>query len=151
MAQPAENDKENPADADNDPPDSLKGKDPGVHKRHSILNFSKNQINFSLWYFIIAFVALIIFNQYSSRPPEKTIDFSEFKEKIRNSQIKRVEIGDKYADQPMDLADACLVKLSELHQDCRVITCDDDFFVYRRKERLQIPLIFPAKAPSGPA
>jgi predicted nucleic acid-binding protein len=49
----------------------------------------------------------------------------------------------KYADQKMDLADACLVKLSELHQDCRVVTCDSDFLVYRRKERLQIPLIFP--------
>jgi uncharacterized protein len=56
------------------------------------------------------------------------------------------KLMDKYADQEMDLADACLVKLSELHHDCRVITCDDDFLVYRRKERLQIPLVFPAKA-----
>jgi predicted nucleic acid-binding protein len=56
------------------------------------------------------------------------------------------KLMDKYADQPMDLADACLVKLSELHHDCRVITCDDDFLVYRRKERLQIPLVFPPKA-----
>jgi len=53
----------------------------------------------------------------------------------------------KYADQEMDLADACLVKLSELHHDCRVVTCDDDFLVYRRKERLQIPLIFPPRRP----
>jgi predicted nucleic acid-binding protein len=52
---------------------------------------------------------------------------------------------DKYADQKMDLADACLVKLSELHHDCRVVTCDADFLVYRRKERLQIPLIFPPR------
>jgi len=43
----------------------------------------------------------------------------------------------------MDLADACVVKLSELHEDSRVCTCDEDFLVYRRKERLRIPLIFP--------
>jgi predicted nucleic acid-binding protein len=49
----------------------------------------------------------------------------------------------KYADQEMDLADACLVKLSELHHDCQLCTCDTDFLVYRRKERLKIPLIFP--------
>ncbi len=51
----------------------------------------------------------------------------------------------KYADQKMDLADACMVKLSELHRDCRVLTCDDDFLVYRRKDRLQIPLILPPR------
>ncbi len=55
------------------------------------------------------------------------------------------KLMDKYADQKMDLADACLVKLSELHRDCRVLTCDDDFLVYRRKDRLQIPLIFPPR------
>jgi uncharacterized protein len=52
----------------------------------------------------------------------------------------------KYADQDMDLADACLVKLSELHQGWRVVACDADFWVYRRKERLQIPLILPPQA-----
>jgi predicted nucleic acid-binding protein len=46
----------------------------------------------------------------------------------------------KYADQPMDFADACVVKLTE----CGVWTTDTrDFKVYRRKERLQIPLIAP--------
>jgi uncharacterized protein len=50
---------------------------------------------------------------------------------------------DRYADQEMDLADACLVKLSELHHDSRICTCDKDFLVYRRKQRLRIPLIFP--------
>ena len=30
----------------------------------------------------------------------------------------------RYADTPMSLADACLVRLSELHSDCRVFTMD---------------------------
>src|SRR6266496_1430119 len=50
----------------------------------------------------------------------------------------------KYADQPMDFADACVVKMTELVTECRVWTTDTrDFKVYRRKERLQIPLIVP--------
>ena len=53
------------------------------------------------------------------------------------------KLMDKYADQGMDLADACLVRLSELHDDSRVCTCDKDFLVYRRSQRLRIPLIFP--------
>jgi hypothetical protein len=43
----------------------------------------------------------------------------------------------------MHFADACLVRMSELTAECRVWTTDSDFMVYRRKERLQIPLIFP--------
>ena len=37
----------------------------------------------------------------------------------------------KYADQPMDLADACLVAMSEQWWDCKVITVDvGDFRVF---------------------
>jgi len=46
-------------------------------------------------------------------------------------------------DQEMDFADACLVRMSELARDCQVWTLDGDFKVYRRNERLHIPLIFP--------
>jgi len=30
----------------------------------------------------------------------------------------------RYADTPISLADACLVRLSEVHKDCRVLTLD---------------------------
>jgi predicted nucleic acid-binding protein len=50
----------------------------------------------------------------------------------------------KYADRGMDLADACIVRLSELERDCRVVTVDRrDFSVYRRNGRDLIPLIAP--------
>jgi predicted nucleic acid-binding protein len=52
----------------------------------------------------------------------------------------------KYADVPMSLADACLVRMSELHDRARVFTCDSDFKRYRRHGRQTIPLIFPAAA-----
>jgi hypothetical protein len=35
----------------------------------------------------------------------------------------------RYADTPMSLADACLVRLSELHSDCQVFTLDADVFI----------------------
>ena len=50
----------------------------------------------------------------------------------------------KYRDRRMDLADACIVRMSELMHDCRVITLDRaDFTVYRRNGRDLIPIIAP--------
>ncbi|MCX6921747.1 MAG: PIN domain-containing protein [Verrucomicrobia bacterium] len=51
---------------------------------------------------------------------------------------------EKYNDQGMQLADACLVRMSELKRDCRVFTLDkQEFQVYRRFERQVIPLVAP--------
>ena len=50
----------------------------------------------------------------------------------------------KYHDVPMSLADACLVRMSELHDRARVFTLDADFKRYRRHSRQAIPLIYPA-------
>ena len=50
---------------------------------------------------------------------------------------------DKYEDR-MDLADATLVRLSELLDDCQVLTIDyKDFSIYRRHGRQMIPLLTP--------
>jgi len=50
----------------------------------------------------------------------------------------------KYADREMDLADACIVRMTELTRNCRVLTVDrQDFSVYRRNGRELIPLIAP--------
>lgn len=49
----------------------------------------------------------------------------------------------KYADIPMSLADACLVRMSELYEDALVFTVDSDFLVYRKHRRKKIPLISP--------
>lgn len=43
-----------------------------------------------------------------------------------------------------DLADACLVRMSELHPDCVVLTVDTEFRdVYRRNGRQVIPTLLP--------
>lgn len=50
----------------------------------------------------------------------------------------------KYHDREMDLADACLVRMSELNSQCKIWTVDrDDFSVYRRHGRQVVPCEFP--------
>jgi predicted nucleic acid-binding protein len=50
----------------------------------------------------------------------------------------------RYADRNPDLADLCLIRMSELHPRHPVITVDRaDFRVYRRNKRETIPLICP--------
>lgn len=50
----------------------------------------------------------------------------------------------RYADRHPDLADLCLIRMSELHPRHSVITVDrKDFRVYRRNKREVIPLICP--------
>jgi uncharacterized protein len=49
----------------------------------------------------------------------------------------------KYRSMPMSLADACLVRMTELHRKSTVLTVDSDFHVYRRSGRHVIPTITP--------
>ena len=49
----------------------------------------------------------------------------------------------RYAGVPMSLADACLVRMTELIEDPAVMTFDSDFRVYRRRGRQVIPLLAP--------
>jgi len=54
------------------------------------------------------------------------------------------ELAARYADRAPDLADLCLIRLSELHPRHPVITTDlGDFRIYRRGRREAIPLIHP--------
>ena len=49
----------------------------------------------------------------------------------------------KYADVPMSLADACLVRMTELDGSRAVMTLDGDFLLYRRHGRQVIPVVMP--------
>jgi predicted nucleic acid-binding protein len=62
----------------------------------------------------------------------------------RESQLQLEALARKYADRKPDLADLCLVRMSELHPHHKVVTVDRaDFRVYRRNKREAIPLICP--------
>jgi predicted nucleic acid-binding protein len=50
----------------------------------------------------------------------------------------------KYADVPMSLADACLVRMTEILTDPVLLTTDTDFRVYRRHSRHVVPCVTPS-------
>jgi predicted nucleic acid-binding protein len=58
--------------------------------------------------------------------------------------LQRVEtLANRYADRSPDLADLCLICLSEQHPKRPVVTVDGDFLIYRRHQRERIPVIMP--------
>lgn len=62
-----------------------------------------------------------------------------------DEQLKEVHaLRAKYADVPMSVADASLVRMAEQLNRSAVLTLDDDFRVYRKHGRHVIPLIIPA-------
>jgi uncharacterized protein len=67
------------------------------------------------------------------------ISFSLREEATRIGQLMK-----KYDNVPMSLADACLVRMSETHADSQVLTLDEDFRIYRKERRQQIPLLIPS-------
>ena len=50
----------------------------------------------------------------------------------------------KYADVPMGLADACLVRMTETLPEPVILTTDSDFRIYRRHSRQMIPCRLPS-------
>ena len=62
---------------------------------------------------------------------------------IQNQQADLRTLMRRYRNRPMSLADACLVRLSEIHAAAQVITLDNDFRIYRRHGNKVIPLRMP--------
>ena len=61
-----------------------------------------------------------------------------------NAEIDTVRrLMRKFATVPMSLADACLVRMSELNAHSRMFTTDSHFRIYRRNGRNVIPLLAP--------
>ena len=49
----------------------------------------------------------------------------------------------KYSNVPMSLADACLVRMTEVYPESLVLTLDTDFSIYRKNKRQVIPILSP--------
>jgi len=54
-----------------------------------------------------------------------------------------LQLMEKYADVPMSLADACLVRMTETLAEPVVLTTDTDFRIYRRHSRHAVPCVLP--------
>ncbi len=58
------------------------------------------------------------------------------------------ELAARYRDRKPDLADLCMVRMSELYRQHFVLTVDEaDFRIYRRNRREAIPLLCPTSRP----
>lgn len=63
--------------------------------------------------------------------------------RLEHEAQRVAELAAKYADLPMSLADASLVRMVELHAHSAVLTLDKDFRVYRQHGRRTIPTLMP--------
>jgi uncharacterized protein len=55
-------------------------------------------------------------------------------------------LAERYRDRTPDLADLCLIRMSELYEDLPVLTVDEgDFRVYRKNRREIIPIVCPPR------
>jgi len=57
-----------------------------------------------------------------------------------------LDLAKRYADREPDLADLCLVRMSELYPERLVVTVDEgDFRIYHRNKRDVLPLLCPPR------
>ena len=66
------------------------------------------------------------------------IDFT-----LREEIVPVQQLRTRFADVPMDLADACPVRMAELSAGRTLLTLDSDFTIYRMHGRRVIPTISP--------
>lgn len=66
-----------------------------------------------------------------------SLRFSEEKQAV-------VALMQKYEDVPMSLADACLVRMTELLAEPVLLTTDSHFRIYRRNGRQVVPCVLPS-------
>jgi predicted nucleic acid-binding protein len=62
-----------------------------------------------------------------------------------SDEVKAIEeLMSRYANVPMSLADACLVRMAELYPQSVILTLDSDFKIYRKHRNLEIPISMPS-------
>jgi predicted nucleic acid-binding protein len=71
---------------------------------------------------------------------ERGLIISSFDSRTEITAISR--LMQRYEEVPMSFADACLVRMAELHTTAYIFTLDSDFKIYRKNRRETIPLIF---------
>ena len=81
-------------------------------------------------------VVELIFSLLRTR--QITIPFS-----LTNEMVKIEALMKRYQNVPMSLADACLVRMSELIPGSAILTLDSDFRIYRKNRNETIDLIIP--------
>ena len=77
--------------------------------------------------------------QRDASPPRPDHGFD-----LDNDVESVLKLLQKYANVPMSLADACLVRMSETLPEPIILTTDSDFRMYRRHSRQVVPCLMPS-------
>lgn len=72
---------------------------------------------------------------------ERGVVHAEFRFQDEAPRVRA--LMERYASVPMAFADACLVRMAELHHGATIWTVDSDFRIYRRNGRQRIPSLMP--------
>lgn len=73
--------------------------------------------------------------------------FLELAFDLRGNLGEVQDLAERYRDRDPDLADLCLIRMSELYERLPVFTVDEgDFRVYRRNRRDVIPIMCPPRS-----
>lgn len=62
---------------------------------------------------------------------------------LRDEPAPILDLMAKYSSIPMSLADACLVRMTEMLPEPLVVTTDTDFKIYQRHSRQVVPSLMP--------
>jgi hypothetical protein len=66
--------------------------------------------------------------------------------RLDEHQERVTELAESYEDRKPDLADLCVIRMSEIFRQHRVLTLDrEDFSVYRRNRSERIPFNSPER------
>ncbi len=63
--------------------------------------------------------------------------------RLSDEVMRLKKLMSRYDSVPMSLADACLVRMAEQHDDSAIMTLESDFRIYRKNGRQVIPVIMP--------
>ncbi|MGA9025850.1 MAG: hypothetical protein WB440_07325 [Steroidobacteraceae bacterium] len=72
------------------------------------------------------------------------VAFANANDKHHRWAAQLARMADRFSEQKPDIADLCLVRMSELFPRHSVVTIDrKDFQIYRRNKREAVPLLCP--------
>ena len=108
-------------------------KDDKFHEDIVELLQSFEGILYSSWPVITGVMNMLDFNVRAQLDFLKWIELGgvEIVELSKNKISRILTLSQKYADVPMDLADASLIVISEIENIDKIITIDSDFHIYR--------------------
>jgi predicted nucleic acid-binding protein len=63
--------------------------------------------------------------------------------RLNEELLAVTELLEHYSNMNISVADACLIRMSELYTNSVVFTLDSDFRIYRKNKRQAIPVLMP--------